>query len=211
MDRAHRFGAIMLLVFGLVEALPSSASGAVISAVYNSGVSASGVVLANGQTDQHYLVSEGPPAEYAVASSLFDPTDFNDSLSKAIYAPADYPAFVLAFDLSFFQINTVSITGKWDSSVTTGAFDVLLNGTPINSNGPTTPGSFSIPIGSPFVQRTNYLTFLAMDLSGGTNANYFRVEMTATGQVPELSSLVAWSMGMAGCGLISFLRRRPRG
>lgn len=200
-----------LLASTLVLVVGQVAHAGVTNRFYNTGVGPTGAILANGKLDLHYRTADEPTPEYGIASSAYDPVGFDDSLSKSIYAPAGYAAFVFVIDFggpSQILPETVSVTGTWSSSLSDAAFDVLLNGQAIDANAATTPGSFTLPVGTAFVAGLNYLTFIAMDLSGSTDPNYLRVELIAQGaSVPEPTMLLLWSCGMLGI-LIPIARRR---
>lgn len=207
-----RFGLPFLPAFTLMFFVSQVAEAGVISRFYSTGVNASGTILSNGSLDVHYRIADEPLPEYGVANSAFDPTSFDDSLSKSIYAPTGYGAFVLAINFggaSQVLPETVSVTGIWSSSLSDAAFDILLNGQPLDENAPTTPGAFTIPAGSQFRAGVNYLTFIAVDLSGSSDLNYLRVELNAQGaSVPEPTTLLLWSCGLLG--ILAPITWRPR-
>jgi hypothetical protein len=208
-----RFRLPFLPVFLLAIVLGQIANAGVINRFYNTGVSGSSVVLLDGSLDLHYRIADDPVPEYGIVDSSYDPDGFDDSLSKSIFAPAGYIAFVLEINFggsSQVLPETVSVMGNWSSSLNAAAvFDILLNGQPIDANAPTTPGPFTIPAGSAFLAGINYLTFIAIDLSGSNDPNYLRVELNAQGaSVPEPSMLLLWSCGL--CGTLLTIARRQR-
>ena len=154
--------------------------------LFNTGVNASGALLADGATDPHYQITTNPDSELADAividsttAPVAGPWSPNTADSKWIgprltggSATGNY-TYTTTFDLSGYDVSTVAISGDWTSD--NGGVDILVNGisTGISRNDFTTVGSFQIAPGS-FLSGTNTLDFIVNNNGAGSTG--FKVE-----------------------------------
>jgi kynureninase len=131
----------LLLATAVVLATPAASHAVPITTLFNTGVGATGVPLANNASDAHYKytsVPPGGPAALRVETSANGyPAPYwsaNDSLSAwigpktntSLDGPAGNYTYETTFDLTGFQASTASITGGWSADNT--GVDILLNG-----------------------------------------------------------------------------------
>lgn len=159
------------------EDFGSTSSALTVSGLFPTGVDATGVPLAVGAIDPHYVLTSDDatrPGPNALVVAPVAGWIGNTATSNWISAQANasganlgHYTFTTTFTLAGVDPSTVSISGSWacdDSCV------VLLNGTNIASYA--APGwqsvaTFAIPAGSPFVMGTNTLAFVATNSGGG--------------------------------------------
>ena len=149
--------------------------------VFNTGVDANGVALADGQPDPHYMLIAGPegygPSVYAPSSAPIPPWVANDEDSRWIAPRADateVPPANYRYRLIFTIDNPAEVAAAAiTANVATddGNGGIFLNGQPIPF-GASGFGGFTfldIPPGSPFVEGINTLDFIPVN--GGASAN----------------------------------------
>jgi hypothetical protein len=211
-------GAVLVsyLCFGEV------ATATTITSLYNTGVDASGTPLLDGTIgDPHYTLISVPDGTSQIrirtsAGGPPIPPYSGDNPYSAWIGPNNnsflggYPGtyiYQTTFDLSGFDLNSVVITGGWQTD--NEGMDILINGM---SLGYTTAfnqfqlgfAPFSVTTG--FVDGINSLVFIISQ--DGQSPTALRVEMTGTGDlhsVPEPPSLLLVATGLSG---ILVLRQR---
>ncbi len=211
---------------------PPAISVVAIPGLYNTGVASAGAV------DPHYAltVSADPSSTAYVASSFPSSwlpnappagSSFNSSLVAQIpvsqwIAPAANQNSAVAgnyvyqttFNLTGFNLGTVSITGRWAANDM--GLDILINGL---STGQTTGSIFNpFAINTGFVSGINTLDFLVLNDPSiqGLNPTGLRVEfltataLSASGAPTSVVPLPAavWLLGSGLVGLLGFARRR---
>ena len=146
-----------------------------ISTLFNTGADNRGVLLDSNQVDPHYTVTSsadpdfpGPDAFTLLPGFPVGPWIAEGPDSRWIAPQADQSSgnqpgvytYKTAFDLAGLDPTSARITGQLATD--NGLAAVRLNGSDlagITSAGFTLFSSFSIPVGSPFVARTNTLEF----------------------------------------------------
>jgi hypothetical protein len=204
--------------------------------LFNTGVDAGGVVLANGTTpDPHYsliAVPSGSSATLVLSSAggfPIGPWLGDNALSRWIRPnnggtsgqdsdPAGTYVFRTTFDLTGLNPLTASISGGW--STDNNGSSVLLNG--VNTGIAATSftqfqtGFAPFTISSGFVAGINTLDFVVVNGAGTSgNPTGLRVEMTgnaAVAPVPEPSTYIAGALLAIPFGLqgIRCLRNRKQ-
>jgi hypothetical protein len=196
--------AVSLLTFCVLA--PSSVDAAAIN-VFGTGVDASGVGLAEGSADPHYLVNGGTAYIAVNDGPPFDRWVANTSTSKWIQPtsptldnqPVGTYRYVTSFDLTGLDPASAQLTLRvaFDNVLD----DILINGV---STGITSSQDldwtpyFSITQG--FVPGTNTLEFDVDNIGSSPNPTGFRTEISGTASVPEPSSLAL--VAAAGIGLL---------
>ncbi len=195
----------------------SVAQASPITTLYNTGVDASGVVLANGVIgDPHYSLISVPGGTSTIMTRTsaggypIGPWLADDALSvwigpannSQLNGPVGDFIYRTSFDLTGFNPLSASITGKWATD--NPGTSLLLNG--IVAAGMTTTG---YTVWSPFILTSgfiagiNTLDFVVRNNGGPTG---LRVEMTgdasaAIGAVPEPATLALFGLGLMGVAL----------
>lgn len=204
----------LALAFGPVD----RAQAATIASLYNTGVDASGAVIADGASESHYTLTSLPGG----TSNLIARTDVggfpippwlgNNTTSAwigpsndlALNAPGGDYTYRTTFDLSSFVASTAQITGRWSTDNT--GVDIFLNGTSLGL----TQGGFGafspdFTIASGFTSGVNTLDFVVNNGGGPTG---LRVELTGTANaasVPEPSDMLGTAIAF---GSIVMLKRK---
>jgi MYXO-CTERM domain-containing protein len=212
---------LALVLAGAVALVPASA--ATITGLFNTGVDGSGVVLANGAIDTHYVLTVNPnsgsPNAFVVINGQypFPPWLANSSTSKWIGPIADQggsmgePAagnytyrltFVCADSISGTCAST-SLSGNWTSD---NIGTILFNG---GSAGVSGSPDMSLAMFTPFgitglVAGTNTLDFVVNNAGSSPTPSGLRVEVSA---VPEPGTMMLGALGLLAVGLLR--RRRP--
>lgn len=194
------------LVLAFLSVLPVPAAS--IPKLFSTGVNESGNLLEPEQVDPHYTITAsadetapGPDAFTLTPGYPIDPWVAEGPRSRWIApqpaqatgnGPGTY-TYSTSFDLTGLDPATAQINGALATDDTLGA--VRLNGTPLEgilSSGFTAMRSFSIPVGSPFVQGTNTLEFDVTNGGAAANPTGLRVEMTGLATGPgEVPSILA--------------------
>jgi hypothetical protein len=194
----------------------TTANGAPITTLYNTGVNNSGSVLANNAPDPHYtLIAPSPvvgPTFARTSASGFPispggPWVGDNTTSRWITpslnatGPNGNYTYRTTFDLTGLDPSTASITGRWATD--NPGLDILINGVStgqVNTIGFTAFTPFSINTG--FTSGINTLDFIVQEQGVVTG---LRVEMTGTAAaaVPE-----PFSLGIFGTLTLGVVARR---
>jgi hypothetical protein len=201
-------------------------SSALISGLYNTGVTDSGTVLPNGALDSHYVLSSAPPDFSGVSTVVPYPSQWVTPLTGSNWIgpqnhnlnayttdpPGDY-VYTLTFNLTAGQNpNAASIWGNFSSD---NKAVVSLNGhyvaTTLLGCGDDDSGychltPFTIPLGSNFKSGSNTLEFLVTNYSGdsGNPSGLFVSGLTGT-VVPIPGA--AWLLGSGLIALVGLKRK----
>jgi hypothetical protein len=195
-----------------------------ITTLYNTGVNNAGTVLANATlNDPHYVLTSvagnsttqtrirtsvgGYPIPPYLGdnalSAWIGPNNSND-----LSGPVGNFIYSTTFDLTGFDLNTVSIAGLWSSD--NQGLDILINGVSLGFTSANTQfaiGFASFLINSNFVSGINTIDFVIFN-DGGPTA--LRTQMIGTGDlqaVPEPESIALLGLGLVA---ISFARKRKQ-
>jgi hypothetical protein len=192
----------LFLAVGLVLPL-SPAFAAPIPGLFNTGVDATGAVLADDAVDPHYLLIVNPDGG-STEARVEDSTRFpivagpwlpNTTTSKWVgprlfteqAAGGDY-TYRLEFDLTGLDPSTAIITGQW--STDNGGTDILINGTPTgNANTAQFASYTAFTISSGFVESLNTLDFVVNNSAVGYTG--LRVEISGTAVPPGEPPVIA--------------------
>ncbi len=189
-----------------------------IPGLFNTGVDDNGDPLPGGAVDLHYVLAVNPDGggtDALVQQNLPAAWLPNRADSQWIGPQSDTSAssggeylYEATFDLTGFYPATAEITGMWASD--NAGLEILLNGSVVHAGNAQygTLASFTIPVGSPFVEGINTLAFRVNN--AGTGYTGLRIEDLAgtAVKVPEPSSLALFAL--AALGLLAFVpRRRP--
>jgi hypothetical protein len=196
-------------------AAASVAHAAPITTLWNTGVDAMGMPLANGSLDTHYSLVAGPvlgaPRAANSTNGFPIPPWIGDNSISAWIGPvgdsqlngpvATYD-YQTTFSLTGFSAASAMITGQWASD--NEGVDILINGI---STGQMTTSQFTaftaFTITSGFVAGLNTIDFIVHNDGGPTG---LRVEQTGTANaVPEPAALALFGVGAA---MLGFARRR---
>ncbi|MFO1318083.1 MAG: hypothetical protein U1F52_00510 [Burkholderiales bacterium] len=202
----------------------SHAEAAILTDLFNTGVGATGSLLAGGVIDPHYtLISSADPARPGPAAYVVN-NGFpigtwlqNGPDSKWIGPRADAGSGVLpgnytyrtTFDLDGFDPGSVAISGLWGSD--NNGVDILINGI---STGQTTTfenfrsGLTAFAITTGFHAGVNTIDFLVHNGTNAANPSGLRVELHGSAQpVPEASTWAMVLVGLSGMALVRVRRR----
>ena len=211
------------------------ANAAAFVGLFNTGVDASGNVLAPGQAEQHYVITNSssaalslPSTPKVAQSAAWSVNDTVGSAGSAWISPftnangvatfsGSYPAqatfdYDLTFTLNTLNLASAVLTGKVQSD---NFVTILLNGValPNQAQAPAFPGN---------LPTTYFRSFSVFDSTGGlfvngTNTLTFRVTdygvisglrvADLAGAVPEPAT---WAMLIVGFGLVAGQIRRRR-
>lgn len=173
-----------------------------IPGLFNTGIDNNSNLLADGETDPHYLIvlsadASFPGPEAKVVLSEGFPMDcwFKNSYRSKWLAPRtdagefnEIGTYVyrITFDLSAFKPHTAVVTGIW--STDNNGVDILING---KSTGYFTPsnafafGMFPFEINDGFVDGVNTIDFAVYNINAPTG---IRVEITGKADPKEYVS-----------------------
>jgi hypothetical protein len=163
-----------------------------------------GKALPSNTVDPHYTLvasadTNSPgPAAYTLAPGFPVPPWVEESTDSRWIAPKGNQSsgsapgdftYRTTFDLTGFDPNKASITGRWTSD--NGGTDILLNGA---SLGITQSGNFAgfadFTIASGFVAGTNVLEFVVNNAGTDINPTGLRVEMRGTVELPSEAPVI---------------------
>ncbi len=198
------------------------AHAAPIATLFNTGVDAGGLLLADNTIgDPHYTLITTPgttTTDIRVRTSdsadpippwLADNTTsrwIGPNVSQILNGDVGDYMFRTTFSLVDLNPVTAMITGRW-SMDNTGT-EIKLNGTSVVTactTGFTAWCNFSIT--NNFLSGTNQLDFFISNAGVEPNPIGLRVEMTGTADVPEPASLAVLGLGLVGLGAV---RRKGR-
>jgi len=209
MRRLDLLSSILVLLFGA-----SSIALAVPITLFNTGVDNSGSLLPAGSVDPHYTILETATSGIVIRDSIPGSWIPNGPNSKWIWEDINgkptsvIRSFRTTFDLTGFDLSTVSISGDW--STDNSGLDILING---NSTGITSPGftSFtSFLVNSDFVAGMNTLDFEVFDFGGIAG---FRAELSGQGDlqapvIPEPSTYLLFGIGILAIVGMGYRQRK---
>lgn len=217
-----KLGRIILALGMVIFAAPRSDAGSIaISDLYNTGVDASHLALANGATDTNYVLSYGAtttnPIVYRNPAWVANVPASAGQLAAQWIAPSGstVPNQTYTYTTEF----TIGANALLASVLIDGRFtaddkisDVILNGTSlgIGTTGDEVYGkwfNFSIAGTSPFLLGVNTLSFVTENTHSSVNG--LIVDMTGSyNAVPEPASVAM--MGLGGLAALAFARRRTK-
>jgi hypothetical protein len=202
-----------LLLAGAAMAMTSltaaGAQAAAITGLFSTGVDASGTVLPEGASEEHYTVdgSNAPflynnPAYVAQPGAAFIAVQADGGYTNPVNT------YSLTFDLTGLNAATAQISGKFEAD---NFATVFLNGVQIGQDDQATvfsnfqsPTAFGATSG--FVAGKNILTFTVTDT--GPPSALLVSDLTGTANaVPEPAS---WAMMLVGFGGLGVAMRRRR-
>jgi hypothetical protein len=189
--------------------------------IYNTGVDAAGLPVANGTIgDLHYVLTSVPggTSELIAITSVggfpIPPWVGDDSIStwirpnnSLVTDPEGMYDFRTTFNMTGLDLASAVLLGRWATD--NPGIDILINGV---STGIGDPGEFvawsnTFTIGGGFVAGVNTLDFIVQNGSGSVgNPTGLRVEISGSANaIPEPVSFVLLG---AGLGALGMLRRR---
>jgi hypothetical protein len=187
-----------------------------VTGLFNSGVDANRVPLANGAIDPHWSITSGPIAGNAIAvtagNSAPIPPWLGDNTASAWIAPTvdtNGPEGNYVYQTTFNAAAGglyLQIQGNMASD--NDVIDILLNGVSVATPSGVGFGGFTpFDITGLSVAGVNTLAFVVSNFAPSNNPTGFRVEFTsALAVVPEPSSLALLTFGLLILGL--FRRKR---
>ena len=208
-----------ILAFAAVAALSvagvAPADAAVITSLYNTGVTNSGTATTGNGADLHWTLADGPAytggtnGVYPIGPWVSDTstvrwiTPTQDASDNNAVAPFTYST---TFSLAGFDFTTASLSGQFAADDYVSS--ILLNSTVLATNvgGYSYLTSFSAG-SSAFVAGTNTLSFVSVNSGGGPAGLQVQVSGMANA-VPEPG---AWALMIVGFGGIGAALRRRRG
>jgi hypothetical protein len=191
-----------------------------VPGLYNTGVDATGVPLADNSGDDHYTLVVNPDGDALAQPIVEDSSVFpivagpwlaNSATSKWIgprfftdvSAAGDY-TYATSFDLTGFDLNSVTISGQWASD-NVGA-DILINGVATGNTSPVFTEFSNFTITSGFVAGLNSLEFVVNNFAVGYTG--LKVEgLAGLGNIVPSVELPKLSIEVNGAGnpVVSFV------
>jgi hypothetical protein len=220
------------LTFGVLWLTSVTASYAEVVALHGTGFDSSGNPLQNGGVDGSWTVTNGAASGNAFAitwgnsdfwwayapntnAAVFSGSGWiSNTASSAYNGPAPY-TFAMTFDLSRWELNTISIAGQW--SIADGG-TLNFNGHQIDSMadpgccGPFGPWDdmhpFSVPL-SDLVSGVNTVTMTVTSADGYFEAARFEGSINGTplSNVPEPNAILLFITMVGGVAGAARLRR----
>jgi PEP-CTERM motif len=206
-------------------------------ALYNTGISSTGTLLADGATDPHYQLIQSAEAPFSSSDPLNTyVVDQNgwpigggvwtpDTTTSKWLAPKPTESmasgsdgvgtyeYETTFSLTGLYPSTARITGNWTSD--NGGVEILLNGNAVSGatqfDYHTLGNPFTITSG--FKTGLNTLVFVVRNDTGGTTGNPtgVRIELSGTASnTPEPESLGLVGLGLLGLGILGRRMARRR-
>jgi PEP-CTERM motif len=213
--KSHHSVRALLLAAAFILSATAASHAVPITTVFNTGVGATGVPLANNASETHYTlvsVPSGGVAAVRVATSAngfpIPPWVGDNSLSawigpnsnSQLDGPIGNYDYQTSFDLTGFQASTAAIAGQW--SVDNFGVDILLNGVSTGVTATSFEGFYQFNVAGSFVEGLNTIDFIARNDGGPTG---LRVEMVGTADpaaVPEPISLAVLGSGLFALGML---------
>ncbi len=201
-----------------IAALPLAANAAVLTDLYNTGLTASGGALGagNGQSDGNYVVTPGTIGAAGPAVTYYNTAYAAENagsrwISYASNGGSAAGNFTLSttFDLTGYDISTASISGLWGVD---NDGEIFLNGvsTGIILGGGDNQANFNIlhafSITSGFVSGVNTLSFAVTDLG---QPAALRVD-SIVGEAALVPEPATWGLMIVGFGLVGIAARRRK-
>jgi MYXO-CTERM domain-containing protein len=207
-------GAIFTLVLASAITLAPATAGS-ITGLFNTGVDNAGVVLANGATDTHYVLTTNPqnpgnPNAFVVFNGQFPfpPWLADDASCKWIGPVADQSqnpflnGGIYDYQLTFTTSSGFVINGMWASdnigTIMVSGGGTVASGSPDSGFTSFTPFSVSVPTAGTYT-----LDFKVNNGAGSPTG--LRVAFTGTTMTPEPATMLLGAFGLLAVGL---LRRR---
>jgi hypothetical protein len=203
--KCNRYLAVFMAALLVAVGQVSSARASLLldNGFFNTGVDASGGVLALQANDPHYVLTGGASATSNhpnwiannAASQWITPAQY----AKTSGSPADAPAALYTYTLTVTGSSSLIVTGQW---ATDNDATLKLNGNPVSTSpfgGFQSWTSFTL---NGFTNGSNTLTFEVTNGSGSSgNPTGLRVEFL-TAVVPEASTIAVWSvLSLVGAGV----------
>jgi len=214
----------ILTLFFLILWLIGPAEGvqaATISGLYNTGVNDSGTALSPTDTEIHYSMT-GPASAGPVeilyphpnwvtapsGSAWIGPNNDNDNDNNGNQgAPEGDYWYTLSFDLTNFNLSTVSISGQW---TTDNAGWIYINDIDTGFSRPAVEAFLSLAnftVNSNFIPGINTLTFKVNNALDEPNPSGLIVaNLSGTGSVVPIPAAV-WLLGSGLIGIVGIRRK----
>ena len=239
--RGHGLCAVAYALAVVVAASPAMATPLPITDLFNTGVDASGNLIATGASDTHWSVVGSPTisgtanfyngAAKAYAINEWNPANnlpANQSISQWITPPNASPTVVFTplgtpvncFAGTFIYQSTFTMPSSFESALITGRFacdnnspGLLLNGVGATVGSVDADKFLTFTFTSGFQAGLNTLQFYVYNDPGTAEPNPtgIQIQLTGTYAVPEPSSAVLALLGVGLAGVAACRRRAVRG